>query len=47
MENVKGLRSTNWQLHDSHGEVKYNVGDVVNNNVITMYGVTWELDLLR
>ena len=26
VKNVKGLRSTNWQLQNSHGDVKYNLG---------------------
>ena len=38
---VKGLRSTVWLLQNSPGDVKYSKRDVVNNILITMYGVTW------
>ena len=38
---MKGLKSTNWQLQSSHGDVKYSVGNVVNNVLITMYGARW------
>ena len=46
MKKEKGLRSTNWQLQNNHRDVKYSVGNVVNNIVLIMYGVTWVLDLL-
>ena len=42
----KGLRSTNWQLQNSHGDVNYNIGNIVKNNLITMYSVRRVLDLL-
>ena len=42
-EKVKGLWSTNWQLWNSHGDVKYSRGNIVNNVVITMYGGRWVL----
>ena len=45
VEKVKGLRSTNWQLQNSHEDVKYSIGDRVNSIVITMYGVKWVLVL--
>ena len=38
-EKVKGIRSTNWQLQNSHGDVKYGIGNTVNNIAITMYDV--------
>ena len=38
-------RSTNWQLQNSHGNVKDGIGNIVNNTVIIMYGVGWVLDL--
>ena len=44
-EKVKGLRSTDWELQNSHGDVKYSLGNIVNNIVITMYGARWVLDL--
>ena len=31
---VKGLRSTNWLLQNSHWDVKYGIGNIVNNNLI-------------
>ena len=37
-EKVKVLRSTNWQLEYSYGDVKYSIGSIVNNIVITVYG---------
>ena len=43
---VKGLRSTNWQLQNSHGDVKYSVGYIVNNIVMTTYGVRRVLEIL-
>ena len=45
VKNVKGLRSTNWLLQNNHRDVRYSIGNVVNNTVITMYGATWLLDL--
>ena len=33
---MKGLRSTDWQLQNSHGDVNYSVGNIVSNTVITM-----------
>ena len=33
-EKVKGLRSTNWQLQNSHGDADYSV---INNIVLIMY----------
>ena len=38
---MKGLRSTNWQLQNSYGDVKHSIGNIVNDIVITMYGVGW------
>ena len=47
MKKVKGLRSTNWQLQNSHGGgVKYSLENTVHNIVITVYGVRWALHLL-
>ena len=36
-EKVKGLRSTNWLLQASHGDVKHSVGNIGRSVVITMY----------
>ena len=38
MKKVKGLRSTEWQLQNSHGDVKYSIGNRVDNIVIIVYG---------
>ena len=45
VEKMKGLRSTNWQLQNSHGDVKYSIGNIVNNIVITVCGVRRTLEL--
>ena len=42
----KELRSTNWQLQDSDREVKYSLGNTVNNIVINICGARWLQDLL-
>lgn len=42
-EKVKRLRSTN---KNCHGDVKYSIGNTVNNIVISMYGVRRVLDPL-
>ena len=41
MKKVKRLRSTKWQLQNSHGDVKYSVENTVINVVITVYGARW------
>ena len=46
VEKVKGLRSTNSQLENSHGDVKYGIRNIVNYIVITMYDARLVLDLL-
>ena len=38
MKKVKGLRSTGWKLQNSHGDIKYGVGNIVSNIAITMRG---------
>ena len=42
---VKGLRSTNWWLQNSDGDVKYSTGNRVNNIVLAMYRIRWVLGL--
>ena len=42
---MKRLRSTNWQLQNSPGDVKYSIENIVNNNVITRYGARWVLKI--
>ena len=37
VKQVEGLRSTNWQLQNSHGDVKYRLGFIINNTVITVW----------
>ena len=46
VKTVKGLRGTNWKLQNSHGDVRYSIGNIVNNIVIATYGIRWALDLL-
>ena len=41
----KGLRSTDWQSQNGHGDVKYSTGNIVNNTVIATHGVRRVLDL--
>ena len=43
-EKVKGLRSISWLLQNSHGDVKYSIGNIVNNAIVT-YDVRWVGDL--
>ena len=43
---VKGLRSTDWWLQNSHRDVKYSIGSTVNNIVITAYGAKWVLEVV-
>ena len=45
MKKVKGLKSTDWQLQNSRGDVQYSTGDIVTNLVINMCGARWALDL--
>ena len=42
---VKVLRSTNWQLQNSRGDVNVGTGNLGNDIVIVMDGVRWVLDL--
>ena len=35
VKKVKGLRNTKWKLQNSHGDVKYSVGNIVNNIITT------------
>ena len=46
---VKGLRSTGWQLQNNHGDVKHSIRNIVHNLVITAgkYGARRVLELLR
>ena len=39
----KGLRSTNWQLENSRGNIKHNRKKVVDNTAITMCGATLQI----
>ena len=43
---MKGLRSTDWQLQNGHGDVKYSIGNLVNNIIMTMYCARWIQELL-
>ena len=45
VKKVKGLRSTDWQLQNGHGEVTFSTGNTVNSIVVTMYGASWVLKI--
>lgn len=42
---MASLRSANWQLQNSPGDVKRSTGNRVNNTVITLSGARWGPDL--
>ena len=42
---VRGLRSTNWWLQNSHEDVKYRIKNTDNNVVIIMCGIRWGLEI--
>ena len=48
-KNVKGLKSTNWQLQNSHGDVKYSIRNrVPKEHVCMTHGhAQWCGDCLR
>ena len=46
MKKAKGFTSTNWQLQNSHGDVKYSIGNIVNIIVTTVCGARWALEIL-
>ena len=44
MKRVEGLTSTNWLLQNSNRNIVINInsiGNIVDNILITMYGVIW------
>lgn len=43
----KGLENINCESQNSHGDMKYRMGNKANNVVKTMHGVRWTLDLSR
>ena len=45
-EKMKRLRTINWQLRNSHRDIKYSIGNIVSNIAITMYGTRWVLEIL-
>ena len=42
---VGGLGSTDWQLQNSHGDVKCSAGNTVSNTVITACGARWVVEI--
>ena len=46
MKKVKGIRSTDWYLQNNHGDIKYSIGNIVNNILINMCGARWVLEIL-
>ena len=47
MKKEKLLISTNWWLLNSHRNVKYGVGNIVNNIIITTYSAEWVLEMSK
>ena len=47
VDKVKRLRSTDWWLQNSRGDVKPSTGNTVNNTAITMCGARWGLEVPR
>ena len=43
VQKVKGLRRRNWQLQNRHGDVKYSLGNVVNNIITTYDAISMRL----
>ena len=39
LKKVKGLSGTNWQLQTNHEDVRYSLGNIDNNIVITIRGI--------
>ena len=46
-EKAKGSRSADWQLQNGHGDVKYSLGNMVSNTVVTVCGAGWVLEISR
>ena len=46
VKKLRCLRSTNWKLQNSHEDVKYSIGNIVNNIVITVYDAEWVLEIV-
>ena len=46
VKKVKGLGRTIWELQKSHRDIKYSIGNTVNNSVMTMYSPRWALEVL-
>ena len=42
---MKGLRSTNLESQNCHGDVKYSIRNIVDDNVITIYGARWVFEI--
>ena len=38
-EKGEGIKTYDWWLQNSHGKVKYSIENIVNNILISMYGV--------
>ena len=46
-EKGEGIKNHKLVATEYSCDVKYNIGNIVNNIIITMYGVRWLLVLLR
>ena len=45
VKRAKGLRSADCWLQNSHGGVKYSLGNILNNIPLTMCAVRWVVNL--
>ena len=42
----EGIKKNKLAVTNSHRDVKYSIGNIDNNTVITMYGTRWVLEML-
>ena len=43
VKKVKGLRSTDWLLQNSHRDVKYSIGNIVDNIALCMVSAGYKI----
>ena len=39
----KGIKKYSWQLQNSHTDVKYSMGNIADNIVVTVYDAMWKV----
>ena len=44
-EKVEGIEKCNLVVQNSHGDVRYSIGNIANNIVITVYDASGVLDI--